>query len=454
MHHGLQIYAIYCIFKKCFIRKNETHLNLNLNLNLNLPPMALTLLALFYVLLPMLILHLCHRYPYVNKIGAVIIAYLIGLILGNIGIIPSPGDVLNDYMLNNPKAALPDIEVLLNDGRITSNDLLAFKVYQLRDLLMTITILLAIPLMLFSSNIKQWKHVAGKTLLSLLIGLFSVVTIVVIGFFIFSGMGMKDLWKVSGLLIGVYTGGTPNLASLKMMLEVDATTYILTHTYDLIIGVFYLAFLMTVGQKVFHRFLPKFPAPPVPADIVDPNGKDPFWGIFQRRVFLPLLRAYGLTLLIAAVGGGLSMLVPDSMVMVVVILTITTLGILASMLPAINRIEKTFESGMYLILIFSLVVSSMADVRNFAGLTPGLFGYVTLAVFGSLFLHVFLSKLFKVDADTTMITSVAFICSPPFVPVIAGAIGNRQVIVSGITIGIIGYAVGNYLGFAIAYLLK
>lgn len=416
--------------------------------------MNLILLALFYVLFPMLILHLCHRYHYVNKIGAVIIAYAFGLLLGNVGLLPSPGVFLNEYMLNNPKASLPDIESLHAAGLITGSDLFAFRIYQLRDLLMTVTILLAIPLMLFSANLKQWKHVAGKTLVSLLIGLFAVVMVVVIGFFVFSGMGMKDLWKVAGLLIGVYTGGTPNLASLKMMLDVDADIYILTHTYDLVIGVVYLAFLMTIGQKVFHRFLPKFPANAASKEIPRVNGKDPFWGIFRRRILIPLLKAYGITLVIAGIGGGLSLLVPNNMVMVVVILTITTLGIIASMVPAINRIEKTFESGMYLILIFSLVVSSMADVRNFGGLTPGLFGYISLAVFGSLLLHVFLSRIFKVDADTTMITSVAFICSPPFVPVIAGAIGNRQVIVSGITIGIIGYAIGNYLGVVVAYMLR
>jgi uncharacterized membrane protein len=53
-----------------------------------------------------------------------------------------------------------------------------------------------------------------------------------------------------------------------------------------------------------------------------------------------------------------------------------------------------------------------------------------------------------------MITSVAFICSPPFVPVVAGALKNRHIIVSGITIGIIGYAVGNYLGYIVAEVLS
>lgn len=410
-------------------------------------------LVLFYVLMPIIILHLCHSFPFVNKLGSVIIAYLIGLLLGNIGILPSMGAYLNDFMLMNPNVSAAQLDELLTTGLITDTDVMAFKIYKLRDLLMSITILLAIPLVLFSANAKQWSKMAGKTLISLLTGFFAVIFIVVAGYFIFEGKGMLDLWKVSGMLIGVYTGGTPNLASLKMMLDVDANTYILTHTYDLIIGVVYLAFLMTIGQKMFHRFLPKFPAKLEEVKIRDLDGKDPFWGIFQKPVFVPLLKAYGMTILIVAVGGVLSMLVPASMMMVVVILTITTLGILASMIPSINKIEKTFESGMYLILIFSIVVASMANVRDFSGITPGLFMYITMAVFGSLFIHVLLAKIFKVDADTVIITSTAMICSPPFVPVVAGAIKNKEVILPGLTIGIIGYAIGNYLGFLIANLL-
>lgn len=416
--------------------------------------MILILLAVFYVFTPLLILHLCHRFPFVNKLGAVIIAYAVGLVLGNIGVLPSMGAYLNEYLTMNPKAPAEEIESLLTSGLISEKEMLAYKIHGLRDTLMSVTILLAIPLMLFSANIKEWSQMAGKTLTSLVVGLFSVVFVIVLGYFIFSSKGMPNLWKVSGMLIGVYTGGTPNLASLKMMLDVDPDTYILTHTYDLVIGVFYLAFIMTIGQKFFHSFLPKFPIPLDPVKVKDLDGKDPFWGTLRREKFIPLLKAFAVAIGIFAIGVVLSMLVPEKIEMVVVILTITTLGLLASLIPAINRIDRTFESGMYLILIFSIVVASMADVRNFAGLTPGLFGYVTLAVFGSLFLHVALSKLFKVDADTTMITSVAFICSPPFVPVIAGALGNRHIVITGITIGIIGYAIGNYLGFLVATVLS
>lgn len=415
---------------------------------------AIILLAAFYILMPAIILYACFKFPVLHKLGPVIIAYIVGLMIGNIGMLPSLGSFLNDFLVTNPKTGSLEVEELLNNGLIKEENLLAFRIYQLRDLLMSISILLAIPLMLFSSNIKQWKQLAGKTFMSLLIGLFSVVLVIVAGFFIFQGSGIKDLWKVAGLLVGVYTGGTPNLASLKMMLDVDANTYILTHTYDLIIGVFYLSFLLSVGQRVFQKFLPKFPLPTGQFEIREKEQQHDFWSFLKKEHLLPLGKAFLFAFGILIIGGALSLLVPDQLLMVVVILSITTLAIIASLIPAINRIEKSFDAGMYLILIFSLVVASMADIRNFAGLTPALLGYISLAVFGSLLVHVLLSKIFKVDADTTMITSVAFICSPPFVPVIAGALRNRHIMVSGITIGIIGYAVGNYLGFLVANILK
>ena len=380
--------------------------------------MKLIILTLFYLFTPMLILHLCHRYPYVNKLGAVVIAYALGLILGNIGILPAGAG-------------------------------------SVQDALTTLTIPLAIPLLLFSINIRKWFSMAGKTLLSMTFAFAGIVSMVVLGFFLFRTQEVAELWKVAGMLIGVYTGGTPNLASIKLALNVDETIYVVTHTYDLLIGVFYLLFMLSYGQRFFGRFLPAFRhRVPVTAGQGDFNGLDPYRDIFRRRVFLPLLKAFGLSVLIFAVAGGVSLLLPESAQMAVVILLITTLGIGASLIPGVNRIEKTFEAGMYLILIFSLVVASMANISRFIAASPVILLYVTLAVFGSLFIQAVLSKIFKVDTDTMMITSTAFICSPPFVPVVAAALKNREVIVSGLTVGILGYAVGNYLGITIAYLLR
>ena len=62
--------------------------------------------------------------------------------------------------------------------------------------------------------------------------------------------------------------------------------------------------------------------------------------------------------------------------------------------------------------------------------------------------------LLIVDAYSMVISSVAFINSPPFVPMAAAAMRNKDVIVTGLGAGIVGYAVGNHLGVLMAQLLS
>ena len=379
--------------------------------------MATILLALFYFISPIIILYLCNKFSILNKIGAVLLAYATGLILGNVGILPENAE-------------------------------------QIQNLMTTITIPLAIPLLLFSANIRAWFTIAGKTMLSMFIALISVVVVVFAGYFIFKGE-IRELWKIGGLLVGLYSGGTPNLASIKMILDVDPEAFIVTHTFDMLISAIYLLFLITIGQQVFGFVLPKYKSFHKSNIQADKDlSFNNYWGFWHKKYRLPLLIALGISALIFGVAGGLSFLVPEQSQMVVVILTITTLGIVSSFIPKINRIAKTFDLGMYLILVFSVVIASMADVTKFNGSAPELMAYIAFVIFGALFLHVIISKLFKIDADTVMITSTALICSPPFVPVIAGAIKNKEIIISGLTVGIIGYAIGNYLGFFVAEILK
>lgn len=415
--------------------------------------MLITLL-LFYVLLPMGILYACRRWSFLDKLGPVIIAYIIGIILGNAGILPSMGNYLHEQMVNRPDLGLPEVKEMLETGTVTESEVLAFRIYKMKDILISISILLAIPLMLFSTNIRQWKEMAGKAVVSLFLGLFSIIAVVTAGYFIFRGSGLQELWKISGLLVGVYTGGTPNLAALKLILEVDSDTYILVHTYDLLVGIAYLSFVLSLGPVWFRRILPPFPSKLIPVAVTPTDKTTSFFSVFEKNSLLPLLKAVGISVLIVALGVGLGELVPKNIQMAVIVLGITSLGILASFIRSINKIENTFETGMYLILIFSMVVASMADIRNLTSISFALLGYIALAVFGSLLIHLLLSKLFKIDADTALITSVALVCSPPFVPLAAASMKNRQILISGISIGIIGYAVGNYLGFLLANVLQ
>lgn len=311
----------------------------------------------------------------------------------------------------------------------------------------SVTVPLALPLLLFSAQLSNLKGIALKGAIALTTAIVAVFIAVVGGYFLLRNGGMSDLWKLSGMLLGVYTGGTPNLASLKLMLDVDPNVYILAHSYDLIVSAVYLAFVMTVGPRFFRKFLVPFKHEgPVSLEL-DTNGSDPYWGIFKREHFYPLVKVFGAALSILALGVGLSLLFPERLQVVSVILAITTLGVLGSFIPRLSKTPYTFELGMYFILVFSVSVASMADFSSLQGVTPHLFIYMTLVVFGALFLHLLFAKLFKIDADTLIVVSTALICSPPFVPMVASAIKNKRVILVGIIAGLVGYAIGNYLGY-------
>jgi uncharacterized membrane protein len=98
-------------------------------------------------------------------------------------------------------------------------------------------------------------------------------------------------------------------------------------------------------------------------------------------------------------------------------------------------------------------IISLFSVENI-DLLANMLMYIALVIVGSLILHAILSWIFRINVDDYIITSTALSNSPPFVPVVAAALRNKAVVVPGMIIGVIGYAIGNYLGVAIAYLLR
>ncbi|HSO86716.1 MAG TPA: DUF819 family protein [Draconibacterium sp.] len=415
-------------------------------------------LVVFYLLAPALLIYLTKISKFLNRLGAVVLAYLLGLIVGNIGILPVASDQFRKLL--GTRMHIPEAEFLeyINTSQLSESDILVNQIATVQDILFTIIIPIAIPLLLFSLNLKRWLKLAKGAVLSLILAVFSLLVVIFTGYYFF-GSTINESNKVAGMLVGVYTGGTPNLAAIGTALHVNPNIFILTHTYDLIVGSVALLFLMTIAQSVFHAFLPKFQVVYKGENklhLADENEDiENFDPLFKRKTVPELLKALGLSILIFAIGGSLSLLVPKPNDSIVAILTITTLGLLASLIKPISRIRSSFPLGMYLIIVFSLVVSSMANLSNMFQIEfLQLFLYVFYVVFGSIAIHVGLAYLFKVDADTTIISITALTYSPPFVPAVAGALKNKDVIISGLTIGILGYAFGTYLGIFVGTILK
>jgi uncharacterized membrane protein len=377
--------------------------------------MITVFLVLFFILFPILVIYLCNKYSFIDKIGAVVVCYIAGALVGNIGILPAGFDKVQGPM-------------------------------------MLINICLALPLMFFSLDIKRWSRLAGKSLLSFTLQTIAIVTVATAGYYIFRSYVGTETWKIAGMFIGVYTGGTVNLGAIATALQTDRTLYLAAHTSDVVVSAVYLLFLMTIGQRIFLKVLPPF-KPVGNATAEESFNYDSYEGIFQKEIFRPLLGAFGLALAIFIVGGLSFLVFKEDVAFVVAILIITTLGILSSFVPKIRNIKMTYQLGNYFILIFSLVVSSMANINILLSTAPIMLVYVTFTIFVCLALHVVLASFFKIDADTVIITSVAGICSPPLVPMVASALKNKEIVITGVVTGIIGWVIGTYLGITVAYIL-
>jgi len=377
------------------------------------------LIVLFYVMAPFAILHLCYKFTFLNKIGPVILAYIVGILLA-----------------------------LTNIVEFESAD-------KIQDTLMNVTIPLGIPLILFSTHLKEAFRLAKTTMLSLLVAVLGVIVAVVAGYLIFGGNKSSQLDVIGSLLVGVYTGGTPNLASLKLLLNVEPSVYILVHSYDMLISTLHLFFLMMLGQKVLGFILPSFNFSKFSQKIEDYKQEDEeyLWGLLQKKNLVSLLKGLGLAFIVVALSAGFMFMVDSEYEMVVFILSVTSLSLIASTFKKVRILPKTFDLGMYFILVFSVVVASKIELAYFTQIDWNALFYLLFVVFGALILHVLMSKIFKIDRDTVIITSTALVCSPPFVPVVAGAIKNKEIIVPGMAVGIIGYAIGNYLGYLMSLLL-
>lgn len=378
----------------------------------------LVLLSIVFCLAPAGVLWICKKVSFLGKIGPVLLLYILGVIIGNIGIKP--------------------------EGMAT-----------LQDIMSSAMVPLAIPMMLFGCTFRLRE--TRQQLKALLTGLASVVIAIIGGYLIF-GHNIDEGAKIGGMLTGVYTGGTINLAALKTMLGVRNETYILLNSYDMLVSFLYLTFLLTIGIKLFRKFLPFKPDTLVSEEdgemeVQEEEGD--YSDLRTRKGLKDAGKLFGITLLICAVSAGVALLFPKSSFMVIFILMLTTLGLACSFIKPIHNLKHSYNIGMYFIYIFCIVVASMADLTNLnLDGSLNLLGYLLFAVFGSLAIQALLARLFKIDADTMVIASVTFINSPPFVPMMAAAMKNKRVLVTGLTLGIIGYAVGNYLGFLISELLK
>lgn len=368
----------------------------------------------FLVLFPWLVIYGAKRNKILGFLSPVVICYGIGMILANIPGIKVDTDVSTEVF--------------------------------------SIVVPLAIPLLLFSTSFMKWLKNSATTILSFGFCIVAVTICASIATMIFSDK-LDEAWKAGGMMIGVYTGGTPNLTAIGIALNVEHEMFILLNAADVVISAIYFLFLLTIGQKVLLRFLPAYKKRNTDTQInkvvdavISENGN---FVSRLKNIVIPLLMG----VIALALSVGVSFLLSGKITESIVIISVTTVAIAGSFYGKIRNLKGTFETGEYLLLIFCVAIGTVADFNELFNASSAIIMFVAFTVFGSIFIHFILAAIFKIDADTVIITSVAGIFGPAFIGPIAKILNNREIVVSGLTTGLVGYMVGTFLGLAVAHML-
>lgn len=378
-------------------------------------------LGALFCLLPAVVLWLCRRFPLLDKLGPIMVLYGLGILIGNIGWHPAEMPVAQEIATS---ASIP----------------------------------LAIPMMLFACRFTMSE--ASLQLRVCISGFLAVFVAIVVGYLCF-GKHIAEGAEIGGIMSGMYTGGMLNAAALQQIFRVEEQAYVIMCSYDIVISFLYLVFLVSVGFKFFRWLYGERKTTQLSAEDkaelerqIAEQKRNPYEGLWSKEGMRELAKIVGVTLLLVALSALATLPFPSEWFMVIFILVLSTLGVVCSFFKPIRALNRSFDIGMYLIYIFSVAMASMADFSTL-NLADGAnqIAFLCVAVFGSLLLHALFCRLMRVDADSMVASSVAFVNSPPFVPMMVVAMKNKSVLLVGLGAGIVGYALGNHFGVLMASLL-
>ncbi len=365
--------------------------------------------SFFFLLLPFIVIESAKRNKVVKSIGPVVICYGLGMLAGNI-----PGMPLD---------------------RGLSEEFQGF------------TVALAIPMLLISTDVLGWLRSAGKSVLSFCLSIVAVtISACTISYFMLGEM--QEVWKYCGMMIGVYTGGTPNMSAIGLALDVPDETFVLINATDIVFSATYLFFLISVGKKVLSLFLPQYQFLKGNVEVKDEQPSSTL-SLKTKAVSVLIL----IVIAAAALGAsaGLSMLIAGEITAPITLLGVSLAGVGLSFDRKIRSLPFSYDFGEYLLFVFCLAIGTTSSIVELINSGSIVFVYVGLVISMAISLHFLLAAIFRIDVDTVMVTSTAGILGPAFIGVVASALKNREIVVAGIATGLVGYAVANFLGMGVAY---
>jgi uncharacterized membrane protein len=306
---------------------------------------------------------------------------------------------------------------------------------------------IAIILILLGVDMHSLRRAGPKMFGAFVLGTIGTAAGATVGALLLAELIGPETWKLAGQFTGTYTGGGVNMVAVGRALETSTELFTAAVAADNVTTtVWMMATLAAPG--LLRRWWPAGASDAnATARPVEPGHE---FNDSGRAVTLTDLAA--LATLVAGVLW-VSSLLAAAVPAIPRVLWLTSVALLAAQTGPVKRLAGGPVLGNLVLHLFLATLGAQSVIGEILRVGPAVF-YFTVIVVGAHALLVFGGgRMLRIDLPTLAVASQANVGGPASAMALASAKGYYDRLVPGVAVGLLGYAVGNYLGFAVAALL-
>ena len=329
---------------------------------------------------------------------------------------------------------------------------------------------LAIPLLLFKTNIQSLVKESWKLLLLFLTSSIATMIGTVLAFLALRHY-IPELDKVSGMISASYSGGGVNYAAMSAKLTPSESINAATIVADNMMMAFY--FLILIGLAGIPIIRRVWGSPHTDAIEKNPemlNSRtlsEAFWkpnlislkdiAICLASSMLIVLISFKLSAFLQAVLGTSDNIVLGLIISLItdkyLLLTTITFVVVSIFKNSFENLNGSQELGTYCIYLFFVVIGIPASISLIVTKAPLLFVFVFIIAMVNLAITMGIGKLFKFNVEEVVLACNANIGGPTTAAALAISKGWTNLVGPILVIGTVGYVIGNYVGTIIYFIV-
>lgn len=329
---------------------------------------------------------------------------------------------------------------------------------------------LAIPLLLFKTNIQSLVKESWKLLLLFLGSSIATAIGTVVAFTALRNY-IPELDKVSGMIAASYSGGGVNYAAMSAKLQPSESINAATIVADnMMMACYFLILIALAGIPIVRRI---WGSPHTDAIEENPDAlnsrtlSEAYWqpnlislkdiAICLASSMLIVLISFKLSAFLKVLLGTSDNIVVDLLINLLtdkyLLLTTMTFIIVSIFKAPFEKLNGSQELGTYCIYLFFVVIGIPASIGLIVTKAPLLFVFVFIIAMVNLFITMGIGKLFKFNIEEVILACNANIGGPTTAAALAISKGWTKLVGPILVIGTVGYVIGNYVGTIIYFIV-